>query len=206
MRLPEPTVEYSAFVDMSGGSNDDAVCAIGFRDADDRAVVARLLDQGQPPPFDPRKAVARFAAVLKEYRVFTVTGDKFAGETFIQDFGSHGIGYQISDLTKSQLYETLEPRLNSRQVILLDDAKLESQFLGLGWRGGKIDHLAGEHDDYSNACAGLVQLLNVPVQPELQYGGVGRRVAHPGAEGALNELIPWQERGTQGAPGVKWDW
>jgi hypothetical protein len=160
LRAPLPNVDYVAFVDMSGGSSDDATLAIAHRegeaDKDGRAVLDRIVDQGQRPPFDPRKAVERFAAVLKEYGVFSVTGDKYAGETFIQDFEKNGIGYQVSELTKSQLYEVLEPKLNSGAVILLDEPKMESQLLGLCWRNNKIDHAANEHDDWSNAAAGAV--------------------------------------------------
>lgn len=49
------TLSYSAFVDMSGGSNDDAVLAIAHKDTDARAVLDRLADQGQRPPFDRGK-------------------------------------------------------------------------------------------------------------------------------------------------------
>ena len=50
MRYPEPDVEYAAFVDMSGGSNDDAVLAIGHRDADGHAVVDLVTNQGAASP------------------------------------------------------------------------------------------------------------------------------------------------------------
>ena len=35
--------------------------------------------------------------------------------------------------------------------VLPDVPELEQQLLGLVWRGGKIDHPQGEHDDFSNA-------------------------------------------------------
>jgi hypothetical protein len=60
-------VVVAGFVDMSGGSNDDAVLAIAALTADGRLVLLRILNQGPPPPFDPRAAVARFAGVLQEY-------------------------------------------------------------------------------------------------------------------------------------------
>jgi hypothetical protein len=43
--------------------------------------------------------------------------------------------------------------LTSPRPVLLDVATLEQQLLGLAWRGGRIDHQAGEHDDYANAVA-----------------------------------------------------
>ena len=158
-RRPEPGLVCKAVVDMSGGSSDDAVLAIGHKDQDGRAVLDVIMNQGQPPPFDPRAAVARFAAVLRERGVPTVHGDAYAGETFRQDFAKHDIGYQVLEQTRSQLYEALEPRLNAREVVLLDVPILEQQLLGLVWRGGKIDHPVGEHDDWANAAAGLVSVL-----------------------------------------------
>lgn len=154
-----PGVTYHAFVDMSGGSSDDATLAISHLEGDgdqSRAVLDVVINQGPQPPFNPRNAVTRFAKALKEYKIFTVSGDKYGGETFISDFELEGISYEVAELTKSELYEALEPRLNANRVILLDHAEMESQFLSLIWRGGKIDHPGGEHDDYCNAAAGAV--------------------------------------------------
>ena len=156
LRPPESGIEYRAFVDMSGGSNDDAALAIGHRDPEGRVIVDRVLNQGPPPPFDPRVAVERFVNVLREYRVASVTGDRYAGETFRKDFERHGIAYRVSEQTTSQNYEALEPRLNGHAVILPDVPVLEQQLLGLVWRAGKITHAGAEHDDWSCCCAGLV--------------------------------------------------
>jgi hypothetical protein len=155
-RAPEPGVAYVAFVDMSGGSSDDAVLAIAHAAPDGRLVLDRLLNQGPPPPFDPRAAVARFAGVVREYAIGHVYGDKYAGETFIQDFARHGIGYVVAASTASALYEAFEPIVNAREAGLLDVPLLEQQLLGLLWRGGKIDHPAGEHDDWANAAVGAL--------------------------------------------------
>ena len=35
-------------------------------------------------------------------------------------------------------------------------ADIVEQLLGLVWKGGRIDHAAGEHDDWANAAAGVV--------------------------------------------------
>lgn len=156
---PEAEVTYEAFVDMSGGSNDDAVLAIGHKDPNDRAVIDRVLNQGPSPPFDPIQAVDRFVEVLREYRVASVTGDRYAGETFREAFRSRGVEYHVAEKTTSQHYEALEPRLNGHAVVLLDAPLLEQQLLGLVWRGGKIDHVNGEHDDWACAVAGLVVVL-----------------------------------------------
>jgi hypothetical protein len=159
VRLPQPDISYVAFVDMSGGSADDATLAIAHREGNNRAVLDCVIDQGQRPPFDPRKAVARFATVLRSYRCFHVVGDQYAGNTFVADFARNGISYTASELSKSELYEAAEPRINAGEVVLLDQPDLESQFLGLVWRNNKIDHLSGEHDDWPNAAAGAIHQL-----------------------------------------------
>lgn len=156
VRAPERGVSYSAFVDLSGGSSDDAVLAIAHQDAGGRIVLDRVVNQGPPPPFDPRRAVLRFVSVLREYRISAVVGDAYAGLTFAFDFQNANIGYTVSERTKSELYEALEPRLNGQNIVLLDMQLLEQQLLGLVWRGGKIDHPNGEHDDWANAAAGAL--------------------------------------------------
>ncbi len=158
----EPGVTYMAFVDMSGGSNDDACLAIGHRAPDHRILLDLVLNQGPAPPFDPRMAVTRFAGALRRFNIRTVTGDAYAGETFRRDFEREQIQYLVSPESKSELYESLEPTLNGRRVSLLDVPLLEQQLLGLIWRGGKIDHPSGEHDDWANAVAGVIRLCEAP--------------------------------------------
>ena len=53
--------------------------------------------------------------------------------------------------------------MNAGEVELLDVAKLQEQLLGLVWRGSRIDHQSGEHDDFANAAAGAVWAVNVRV-------------------------------------------
>jgi hypothetical protein len=59
--------------------------------------------------------------------VSSVTGDAYAGQTFRQDFLDHGIAYHVASLPASDLYEALEPRLNARELELLDVAELAEQ-------------------------------------------------------------------------------
>jgi hypothetical protein len=158
VRLPEGGVSYTGFIDMSGGSRDDACLAISYLDADGRAILARLVDQGQRPPFDPRAAVSRFVPVLREYGIHTIVGDAFAGQTFLHDFLRHGIQYEVSAIPASKLYESIEPYFNARECVLLDHPELESQLLGLIWKGNKITHESSEHDDFANAAVGALLL------------------------------------------------
>ncbi len=157
---PQPDVRYQAFVDMSGGSSDDAVLGIAhYDDKAKLAVLDHLVSQTGSAPFNPRLAVQKFSAELREYRLSEVTGDAYAGQTFRNDFEDYNISYRVADCTKAEIYDEFEPWLNAGEVELLDHPKLQEQLLTLVIRGGKIDHQPGDHDDWSNACAGAVWLV-----------------------------------------------
>lgn len=165
----DPTLDYVAFVDMSGGSLDDATLAISHRDkVTERAVLDLVMSQSSKPPFNPRRAVKKFTGILKGFGLSRVTGDRYAGETFRQDFSDNGIAYSVSPLPKSAIYEAIEPMLNAGEIELLDAPKLQAQLLGLVWRGSKIDHMSGEHDDWANAAAGA--LVHAAAVREYQDG------------------------------------
>jgi hypothetical protein len=68
------------------------------------------------------------------------------------------VTYSVCQQTTSELYEALEPRLNAGEVELLDVGQLQEQLLTLVWRGTKIDHQVGDHDDFACACAGAIWL------------------------------------------------
>jgi hypothetical protein len=159
---PEKDIKYIAYVDMSGGSNDDAVLGIAHQDkTTKRAVLDMLISQTGSPPFNPRRAVLKFAGACREYGLAKVTGDAYAGETFRADFLENGIRYEVDDKFKSasDIYEAFEPKLNAGEVELLDEPKLQEQLLTLVWRGTRIDHLSGEHDDHATAAAGALLLV-----------------------------------------------
>ncbi len=154
---PQSSVKHVAFVDMSGGSSDDATLSIAHRH-DRRAIVDLVIKQDGETPFNPRSAVRKFVGVLREYGVREVTGDNYAGTTFKNDFEAEGIRYQPSPLTTTELYEAFEPALNAGEIELPDIPKLQEQLLTLVIRGARIGHQAGDHDDYANSCAGAVWL------------------------------------------------
>jgi hypothetical protein len=152
---------FHAFVDMSGGSSDDAVLAISYFDAARKvAVLASLMAQTGAPPFNPRNAVQKFSTELKAWGVSRVIGDAYAGQTFRQDFESNSILYEVSPRSKSEIYEAFEPTLNAGEVELIDDAKLQEQLLTLVYRGSKITHQPGDHDDFANAACGAIALAS----------------------------------------------
>ena len=161
-------------------------------------VVDRVEKQIGGAPFSPRAAVPHFARLLGDYGVAKVTGDSFAGNTFKVDFAEQRIGYDVAP-PKSNLYEALEPILNAREIELLDLPTLVEQTVCLVWRGQRIDHETGAHDDWANAVAGLAHVLCsaskvAMVGPIICYSPVGSLFDAPVVDGnfmsdyAISEL------------------
>jgi hypothetical protein len=167
---PFPGVVYSAFCDPSGGVSDAMTLAIGHLSGGDMCVLDAVLEMR--PPFDPEKAVAECAALLRRYGIATVTGDKYAGEWPVARFREHGIEFVQSARPKSDLYRDLLPLLNAGRVELIDLPRLSAQLCGLERRtarSGKdsIDHAPGGHDDLANAVAGCLVGLDLDRRPPL---------------------------------------
>jgi hypothetical protein len=157
----DPRHRYLAGVDMSGGSVDDAAFAIAH-DEEERTVLDLAVKQNGQAPFDPRHAVRKFAALCQEYRLKEVHGDAYGGQTFRMDFAEHGINYRVvthpirgarGQPSASDFYEVLEPLLNADELELRDIPELLDQLQTLVWKGGKITHEHGGHDDFANAAA-----------------------------------------------------
>ena len=77
VRSPLAGARYYAFVDPSGGSSDEMTLAIAHRE--DLRVVLDLI-AARKPPFSPESVVVEFVALLKQYGLSTVCGDRYAGE------------------------------------------------------------------------------------------------------------------------------
>jgi hypothetical protein len=115
-------------------------------------------------PFSPDDVVKEFSDTLRSYGVARVVGDRYAAEWPRERFKVHGIEYRVADKTKSDLYLSLLPLLNSGRIELLDHPRLLNQLAGLERRtsrAGKdsIDHVPGGHDDIANAVAGAAVLV-----------------------------------------------
>ncbi|MCW2110473.1 terminase large subunit domain-containing protein [Bradyrhizobium elkanii] len=183
-------VKYSGFIDPSGGSSDSMTLAIGHSQlSEDKKRSIAVLDAVREirAPFSPEDAVAEFAALLKSYGIRIARGDRYAAEWCRESFKKAGIEYRPADLSKSEIYRDLLPRLNSGEVDLLDNQRLATQLLGLERRtarGGRdsIDHAPGAKDDLANATAGcLVYLTSArhqPVYPSM-YSWSGQRMGAP---------------------------
>jgi len=155
---PMQRMQYSAFVDPSGGSADSMTLCIVHREGE-RAVIDAIREE--KPPFSPEQVVTDFAKLLKSYRIKTVVGDRYAGLWPRERFEVHGIQYEPSAKPKSDLYRDMLPILNGGRAELLDHPKLVAQLCSLERRtarGGKdsIDHPPGAHDDVANCIAGAL--------------------------------------------------
>jgi hypothetical protein len=150
---------YFAFVDPSGGTSDSMTLAISERVRGKPAILVAVREV--KPPFSPEQVTEDFCALLKAYKIGSVTGDRYAGEWPREQFRKHGIRYDLAEKPKSDIYRDLLPALNSGQCELLDIPRLLTQIMNLERRtarGGRdsIDHASGSHDDLANAVAGAL--------------------------------------------------
>jgi hypothetical protein len=156
---------YFGFVDPSGGARDAMTLAVAHREPGEAGMLVLDCLRESKPPFSPDSVVRNFAETLKSYRVRHVMGDRYGGEWPRERFQAHGITYQVSPRTRSDIYKELLPLINSGKVELLDSDKLVMQLCGLERRtsrGGRdsVDHGPGGHDDLANAAAGALVMLN----------------------------------------------
>jgi hypothetical protein len=160
VRAPLEGVTYFGFNDPSGGSSDSMTLAIAH--AEGERIVLDFIGE-RKAPFSPASVVEEFAGVLKQYRLSTVRGDRYAGEWPREAFQTHGVNYEVAPLNRSELYLATLPLLNSGRAALLDNSRMLAQFLGLERRtsrAGKdsVDHAPGGHDDVANAVAGVLTM------------------------------------------------
>ena len=176
-RAPLAGVQYLAFADPSGGAHDSFTLAIGHQarlpmprsaqeEREQQQPLRVILDviRGVRPPFDPSAVVQEYAALLKSYRCYTVTGDRYAGEWVREQFSQHGINYRHSEQSKSELYLEALPMFTTGAVDLLDYQPLAIELMQLERRtarSGKdsVDHPPGGHDDLANSACGCLTLL-----------------------------------------------
>jgi hypothetical protein len=171
-RPPQANMRYVAFVDPSGGSADSFTLAIAHR-ADEQVLLDAVREVR--PPFSPESVSFEFSRLCKTYRISKVTGDRYAGEWPREQFRKHGIGYEVSQSAKSDLYRDLLPLLNSQLVRLLDHSRLVLQLIGLERRTARsgrdsIDHASGGHDDLANCVAGALLSANSVCRKRIRIG------------------------------------
>ncbi|WP_413989362.1 hypothetical protein ACMDCR_25835 [Labrys okinawensis] len=155
-----PGKVFHAFCDPSGGRSDSMTLGIAHRQGE--MIVLDLVREVRPP-FSPDAVVEEFSEVLKIYRIGKVIGDSYGGEWPVSAFRKHGVTYERCEISRSDIYKTILPVLNSRRVELLDNARLVDQLSSLERRvgpGGKdqVNHpeTGNGHDDVINAAGGAI--------------------------------------------------
>jgi hypothetical protein len=161
---PDLNLRYVAFVDPSGGSNDSMTLAIAHRSKEGKGVLDCLREVRAP--FRPDEVVADFSLTMRDYQLRRCTGDRYGSEWVSERFRAHGVSYEVSEPTKSDIYKEFLPLVNTQKVEFLDRItepakRMYSQLLTLerrSIRGGRdtFDHPTGAHDDVINSAAGVL--------------------------------------------------
>jgi hypothetical protein len=160
-RAPIDEVRFFGYVDPAGGSGADSM-TLAVANCENRVLTLDALREVRPP-FSPEATVAEFADLLKRYRISTVTGDRYAGSWPAEQFLKCGISYRVGERVCSDIYRDILPELNSKNVALLDNARLISQLCALERRTSRagrdvISHPPAQHDDIANAVCGALLL------------------------------------------------
>jgi hypothetical protein len=159
---PTDGFRYSGFVDASGGVGADSyTIAISHKESD-----LCVLDvvRGTSGKFDPHQVTREYAALCKEYRIPSVTGDAYAREWVAATWRETGITYQQSELVKSEIYLETIPLFARGLVRLPDHARLLRELRALErhtHRSGKdsVDHPRNGRDDHANAACGALHMI-----------------------------------------------
>lgn len=162
------TRHYVAFVDPSGGRHDSMTLAIAHPQAaqtipyvdSTRVVLDRLLVV--QPPFAPEEVVQQFCDQLRSFTLTKVVGDAYAGEWVSAMFQKHGIRFETSPLSKSEIYLESLPLFAQNRIELLDIPRLLTELRLLerrpraGGRTDLIDHPPRATDDAANSALGAL--------------------------------------------------
>lgn len=163
MELPYSSENtYIAFVDVAGGGGRDSYAlAIGHMKGD-RIIIDVV--RSRKPRFNPNEVTGDLAALVKEYGLREVTGDKFSGDFALHSWAARNVDYLRSLKTKAEIYIEAESVFNTQRVEIPERKTLEGQLKGLMRRtrsGGKdsVDMPSGMPDDEANVVCGVIDLL-----------------------------------------------
>jgi hypothetical protein len=152
--------DYVCFADPSGGKKDSYTFAIAHKQGE-----LALLDVAREfkAPLDPAVVTAEIAKLVKPYGIRKVIGDAYAGEWPAAAFREHGLTYELSELSRSEIYLETGPMLAQGRARLIDFPRLASQMRQLERRtapGGRdrVNHPPGGHDDIANSAMGAIRL------------------------------------------------
>lgn len=163
--------QYFGFCDPSGGSADSFTLSISH--AEGKVAVIDVLREVKPP-FSPEAVVDEFCEILKDYKITSVTGDRYAGEWPREQFRKRGIEYRLSSRTASEIFNDSVALFNSSCIAMVDNPGLVSQLTQLERRvsrGGKpnISHPPHGHDDAAVAVCGAALMATGKVAPKMTW-------------------------------------
>jgi hypothetical protein len=161
---PISTLYYRAFVDASGGSagGDAYAICIAHREA---GIYVIDVVRARTGPFDPENVTKEFAALCRDYRIGSVTGDRYAAEWVTSMWRKQAINYQASELTASELYLEALPLFTRALVSLPEHRPLIRELMLLERSTGRmgrdmVSHPTRGHDDMANCVCGVLYGLN----------------------------------------------
>jgi hypothetical protein len=143
---------------MSGGGRDASTICICHRDGE--RVVADVV-RGRYG--DPNAAALDYAALAKQYRCRSITGDRYGGEWVAGAFRRANVDYRQSPLVRSDLYLEGQVQFTRGVVSIPANAVLLKELRQLERRVARsgrdsVNHGLGQHDDHSNALFGSLYL------------------------------------------------
>ena len=172
---PRSGIQYSCFVDPSGGRHDAFTLAIGHCEGSGSGsfYVCDVL-RGRYPPFDPASVVEEYASVLRDYKVHSVVGDNYSAAWCETAFTKAGIKYIRSDMNKSALYIEALPLFMRQSLSIPNHPKLLRELRLLERRTSRmgkdvVDHGPNGSDDHANAFCGLLRCLAKAVDVSMQW-------------------------------------
>jgi hypothetical protein len=157
---PQPNTSYRCFVDAASGveHGDSYAAAISHRSGD-LIIIDKIVEVRAP--FSPSGAVADVIIPLcREYKVYKVLGDAWAGLYPREPLQQAGIAYEVVKPNKSELYrDPFLSLINSEKLVLPRHTRTINQICSLECstkRSGRdeITHPLGGVDDCANAAAG----------------------------------------------------
>jgi hypothetical protein len=187
-RRYQPGTTCRSFCDAASGTGQDAFTAAIAHGENEHAVLDAVITIR--PPFSPESAIRQIAALLREYHVREIHGDRYAPNFVAEAFARQHITYRRSEKDRTAIYLDLLSRVNAGAVRLLDNADLLRELRGLERHRAstkdRVDHRRGAHDDTSNSAAGALVLASAARQPlqVLYFDGGNTYRALPSRRGA----------------------
>jgi hypothetical protein len=188
---PQSGKFYRAFVDVAGGTvGGDAYC-IGVAHREDGRFVVDLV-RGRAGPFEPQEVTEQYAALCKEYRIGSVTGDAYAAQWVKNAWQKCGMHYITSEIPASQIYLESLPLWTRGLAVIPNHPTLLRELRMLErtpTRMGKdlVTHPRNCHDDHANVCCGVLYSISNYLGYSLESGWLSDSPADPNSEQARKE-------------------